>query len=558
MPVKAAKRQAGFTRGGAWPHTDEVALPIARLNNSGRFLLLMFSLLDIPRSPGCYIYKNEKGQIIYVGKAKDLRKRVSSYFQKTQLDTKTSALVSQIAEVSFIATSNEVEALILENNLIKKPQPHYNIDLKDSRRYAYLSLTDEEFPRLILSRKRGSKGAYFGPFVSAAERDYVHETVNKAFQLRTCSRLPKKACLRYHMGMCSAPCEGLASKEQYEEQVRRAKMVLSGKSEQLASKLQEEMNASSGKQAYEQALVLRNQIKALDKLAIKQNMERQKVYDEDVLSYIVRDSQVHLLLFSVKEGVLLSKQEFSFPFSKGFFEEFLVQYYAEHPIPKEVIVPKAADAAVAEYLSKLAGKKVLVAVPQRGEKRQLLELASKNLELTFFGDESKMKALADKLRLHTMPKVIECFDISHLSGTSTVGSMVQFRNAKPDKSNYRRFRIRTVVGIDDFRSIAEVVRRRYSRLKAEGAAMPDLIIVDGGKGQLSSALLVLQELELKVPIVSLAKREEEIFVPGLAIPIRLSRKDKALQLVQEIRDEAHRFAIAYNRLLRGKRMREKE
>lgn len=497
----------------------------------------------IPKNPGCYLFKDRRGNIIYVGKAKNLNKRVNSYFSKKHTDPKTQMLVKSISSTDFFITDTEVEALVLENNLIKKYQPKYNINLKDSKRYAYLKLTDDEIPRLVLARKREKTGKYYGPFVSAAERDYVKDVVIKTFKIRTCKRLPKKPCLRYHIGICSAPCIDTRG---YDSQIKSAQMVLRGHSEKVSAILETQMLKASKQQRFERAMEVRDQMKALEYLRKRQNMERQKKYNEDIVNYLEREGEVFLALFNIHHGTLYNKKEFTFSKTPDWFEEFLLQYYSENEIPREIVVPKKIDLSIEEFLKKR------VKIPLRGEKKQLLALVKKNIEITHFGQEEKLEALKKALRLPEKPNVIECFDISHLSGSSTVGSMVQFRNARPDKNNYRRFKIRTVEGIDDFKSIAEVVRRRYSRLQKESSAMPDLIVIDGGKGQLSNAVGELKKLGLRLPIISIAKREEEIFVPGLKFAIPFGKVE--LNLIREIRDEAHRFAIKYNRLLRKKKM----
>ncbi len=512
----------------------------------------MIDLEALPPLPGCYLFKDEEGGVLYVGKAKDLKKRVSSYFQKRDHDPKTENLVRAAKGLDFIVTNTEVEALLLENTLIKKHWPRYNIALKDSKRYACIHLTDEKFPRIRLSRKRVGGGDYFGPFVSAKERDYIYEVVRKTFQLRTCKKLPKRACLRYHMGVCSGPCIENIPVEEYGEKVKRAASVLKGNIRELIESLETEMKELAAKQQFEQAMELRDEIAALEFLQEKQNVERQKKHDEDILNYLVKDNTVYLMLFKVYKGTLEDKQDYVFACGEDFLEEFLVQYYSENEPPGELILPEPLDESMTDFLAHVRGQKVKVTVPKQGEKKELLDLAGKNVEIGFFGDRKKLEALQQKLSLPKAPNVIECFDISHLSGTSTVGSMVQFRGGRPDKHNYRRFKIQSVEGIDDFASIAEVVRRRYTRLLEDGHELPDLIVIDGGKGQLSSAFQELRKLRVRVPIISIAKREEEIYVPGLKSPLPIKKNEKASLFVQEIRDEAHRFAITYNRLLRQK------
>ena len=512
----------------------------------------MISLDSLPHNPGCYLFADSHGKIIYVGKARDLKKRVSNYFQKQDHGPRTEALVSAAKAVDFIVTNNEVEALLLENTLIKKHLPRYNIKLKDSSRYACIELTEEKFPRIRISRKASGKGSFFGPFTSARERTFVYQLLRKTFGLATCKRLPKRACLRYHLGHCAGPCIGKISEADYQAKVLRAASALGGKTRELVESLQKEMGELSVRQEFERALELRDEISALQRLQERQQVEKSRKYDQDVLSYQLDGSSVFLMLFKVYRGTLEGKEDYVFAQSENFLEEFLVQYYSEREPPEELILAEPLDESLVDFLTHVKGKKVHVTVPKQGEKKELLELAKKNVEIGFFGDRKKLQALQEALRLPRSPQVIECFDISHLAGTYSVGSMVQFRGGRPDKSNYRRFKIKGVQGVDDFASIAEVVRRRYSRLKEEKQELPDLIVIDGGKGQLSSAQAELRELRLKIPIISLAKGEEEIYVPGLEGPLPIKKNEKASLYVQEIRDEAHRFAIAYNRLLRKK------
>lgn len=512
----------------------------------------MIDLETLPHLPGCYLYLDADGKVLYVGKAKDLKKRVGNYFQKRDHDSKTESLIQAASSLDFIVTNTEVEALLLENTLIKKHWPRYNIKLKDSSRYACIHLTDEKMPRIRISRSRVGRGTFFGPFTSARERDYVFAVVRKTFQLRTCRRLPKRACLRYHLGACSGPCIGKITQVAYLEKVRRAEAALKGNIADLIASLRKEMGDSSARQEYERARDLRDEIVALEGLHERQNMDRKRKFDQDVLSYQVDEGNVYLMLFKVYKGTLEGKEDFVFAYNENFLEEFLVQYYSENEPPEELIVPEVLEDSIEEFLSHVKGKSVKVTVPKQGEKKVLLELAKKNVEIGFFGDRKKVQALQEVLKLPKLPNVIECFDVSHLSGTSMVGSMVQFRGGRPDKSNYRRFRIKSVERIDDPASIAEVVRRRYTRLRDEKKELPDLIIIDGGTVQLSSAYQELRNLRVKVPVISIAKREEEIYMTGLDKPLPIKKDDKASLFVQEIRDEAHRFAISYNRLLRQK------
>jgi excinuclease ABC subunit C len=514
----------------------------------------MFSNDHFPNKPGCYLFKNKKGIILYIGKAKNLKKRINSYQRQNDGDWKIPTLLKQISHVDFIVTDNEIEALILENTLIKKHQPKYNINLKDAKGYSYLRVSNESFPRILISRQKQGKGQFFGPFVSAAERDYILQLLQKTFHLRTCRRLPKKPCLRYHIHLCDGPCANHISEQDYQKNIETCKKILRGHINTVLAVLELEMKQHSEKQEFEAALEKRNQINALTHLQERQNMQREKQFNEDIINYHVDNESMYVMMFNIYKGTLTNKQEFMFYASKDAFEEFLIQYYSENPIPKEIILPNKVSTAIQTYLGHISNHKINFHVPQKGEKKQLLDLIAKNIEITFFSNTKKLNALQKKLRLHEFPTIIECFDISHLTGTSMVGSMVQFRNSKPDKNNYRRFRIRTVHQIDDVSAIGEVVHRRYKRLQKENQIFPNLIIIDGGRGQLNRAIDELDNLGIVIPIISIAKKFEEIYLPGKTQPLQLQKKDKALHFLQEIRDEAHRFAISYNKLLRKKEM----
>ncbi len=515
----------------------------------------MYNIESLPKNPGCYLFKDKKNRVIYIGKAKNIRKRVGSYFSKNHLDPKTQVMISRVEDIDFVVTDNEVEALVLENTLIKNHQPKYNVRLKDAKSHSYIKVTKEKYPRVMIAHWKKGECFFYGPFVTAAERDYILRFIKKNFLVRTCKRMPKKACLRHHIGLCEAPCVGNISQEDYSKKIDNVKMVLSGHVKNAIKKLHDEMDKHSKNQEYEKALRLRNQILALEYLDERQNMQREKKYDEDILNYIEKDQCVYLMIFNIYKGTLTNKNEFIFEKSSGrFLEEFLVQFYSENSVPKELILPEKIDPAIIDFLKEKKGSSIHVKIPKRGEKKQLLNLVLKNIESMFFADSKKVDALKNSLNLNERPVVIECFDISHLSGTSTVGSMVQFRNGRPDKQNYRRFKIRTVEGVDDFAAISEVVHRRYKRLKIENKDMPDLVVIDGGRGQLNAALSELKKLNVNIPIISIAKQLEEIYIPGEEEVLCLNKRNKGLHFLQEVRDEAHRFAIKYNRLLRSKKL----
>ncbi|HOJ95924.1 MAG TPA: excinuclease ABC subunit UvrC [Methanospirillum sp.] len=519
---------------------------------------MTIDLTSIPEDPGCYQFKDETGTILYVGKARNLKKRVSSYFQKKSNNPRLDILVSRIRDIDVIVTSSEIEALILENNLIKKHQPKFNINLKDAKSYAFIHISNDPFPRIGIARDRKDKknGTLYGPFVSAAERDQILRFVKQTFHLRTCKKMTKRACLRSHLGTCAAPCIGKISEPEYQYLVKSADYLLKGKNQDLITDLKKEMTRLAEHEEYEKALIIRDRIAAIEHLSQRQYVQRQTRSDEHVINYLVSGETVYLILFHVERGSLTSKEEFVFPETEEFLDEFILQYYSTNKPPNELILPSLPGSGISEYLTHIRGTHVTLTVPKQGEKKHLLDLASKNLEVSFFTGRIRLAELGEALHMKTPPDVIECFDISHLGGTGTVASMVLFRDGKPDKKNYRRYKIKTEKPSDDYAAIAEVVRRRYSRLLRENGPMPDLIVIDGGPGQVKSAHTVLQELHLSIPIISIAKREEEIYIPGRNTPLSIQKKSPASLLIQEIRDEAHRFAITYQKKLRQQSMKE--
>ena len=506
----------------------------------------MVKLKDInflPFSPGCYLFKDSNEKVIYVGKANNLRKRVTSYFQKKTLDPKTAELVKNIEDIEVFVTSNEVEALILENSLIKKYYPKYNLDLKDSHRYAYILIHNDDVPWLEVVRYRELDGEYYGPFISGYIRKLIVDILSRNFRV-----FFRKPSPRLKKSM---------DKENYLLRIKQARQILKGNVDESIKSLEEKMRAASAKTYYEHSLSLRNQVKALNTLKEKQLMEMTKNVDANIINYIVFADVVYLLVFSVRKGILEGKQEFSFDYYEDFFDDFLLQYYDSAPVPEELIIPKFLDDSLVEYLSKKGKRKVSIIVPQKGNKKELLELASHNIKSTFFAGSEKITELQKILGLNKLPLTIECFDISHLTGTDTVASMVRFKDGFPDKSNYRRFKIKTPSASDDYIAIKEVVKRRYSGTLKKKMKDPDLIVIDGGLGQVNVANNVIKDLGLKIPVISLAKLKEEIYLPENYEPLVVEKKNKGLQLLQAIRDEAHRFALNYQRLLRGKRIKGK-
>ncbi|MDD2478056.1 MAG: excinuclease ABC subunit UvrC [Candidatus ainarchaeum sp.] len=517
------------------------------------------NLKEIPSKPGCYIFKDKKENIIYIGKAKDLKKRVGSYFLSKDNTIKNQRLIENIESVDYIITKNEIEALILENTLIKKNKPKYNVELKNNERYAYIKITSEKIPRVIVSRDRKDKnGIYYGPFVSAQKRDYIIKTLNKVFKLRTCKTLRKKPCLRFYMNQCNGVCFGNEPVSEYLKRIEEVKLILSGKTQEIISNLEKKMKVFSKEQNFESALILRDRITSIKYLDTKQMMERNKKNNEDIINFSFKDKQAYFLLFNINKGNLINKQEFALDREQfKTLDDFLINYYSNTKLPKELIVPKSLKPNTIKYLNKLSKQKLIINVPKKGDKKKLLDLISENIRYLFFNKLDVVENLKTKLNLKKTPLVIECFDVSHLSGTNIVASMVQFKNGKPNKKEYRRYKIKDVLENNDYESIKEVVFRRYKRLLLENKSLPDLIVIDGGKGQLSSAISSLKKLNIDVnnqDIISIAKKEEEIFNANNLIPIKLNKKDSPLHLLQFIRDESHRFAITYQKKLRLKEL----
>ncbi|MFA6490154.1 MAG: excinuclease ABC subunit UvrC [Candidatus Micrarchaeia archaeon] len=516
-----------------------------------------------PQSPGIYQFKGIDGTILYIGKAKNLRNRVSSYFSKDVLD-RTAQMLSQATSIDFIVTDNEAEALLLESQLIKRYFPKYNIDLKDNEKFTYILITEEKFPRMLLIRRsRGgrlsAKGKVYGPFTSGSAYVLVAFTLRKIFKLRTCRLGQKRPCLQYHLGFCTGVCAGLVTREEYAAHVEKLKEVLSGgkKLEKVIDEMEAEMKDAAKAQKFERALELRNSIRSLSSLLERQKMDLGSEQNEDFVALAENKGKILAQVFRQIGGVIRDRKKFDFapPLSGDELSEFLPRFYEAGGIPRRIYVEKEPEekGALEKYLSNLRGGPVSIIAPEKGDKKKLLELLRKNILLEISGNaDPALVELQRELSLPTIPRVIECFDISNLFGTNIVASMVQFVNAKPNKSGYRKFKIRTVSEQDDFASMREVVFRRYSHLKADKAQMPDLILIDGGAGQLNAALSALGELALEIPCVSLAKEFEEIYDPDRSEPLQLPRSSPALKVLQYARDEAHRFVILYHRLLRKK------
>jgi len=535
---------------------------------------------NLPDSPGVYLFKGARGRILYVGKARSLKKRIASYFHKEPDQTKTAALLKTYREIETIVTNTELEALLLENTLIKKHRPRYNICLRDDKTYPYIKITTgETWPRALVTRRVLDDGhTYFGPFWGGLARR-IMRMITRHFQIRTCTieidgKLPRP-CLYYDLHACLGPCvAGLTTKEAYDEAVRDVILFLQGRNRELVPRLEEKMLRAAEVESFEMAGAYRDAIRTVEDVAERQLVQSLKGESLDVFGFFEAGGDVSVCLLVVRGGVICDRREFFFEKSEeiepaAFFEAFLPQFYDVNPfLPEEIHLPVELSSAmlIEEFLAVRRGAKVRVRVPKRGAAAERVELASANAQerhrarFRRAGGEDALAAerLARVTDLAGPPRRIEAFDISHLQGTDSVASLVVFEDGKPKKSDYRLFGIASqgLLAPDDFRSMAEAVERRYRRVQQERGPLPDLIVVDGGRGQLQAALTALDRLGLEAPVIGLAKREEEIWLPDRPEPVRLSRKDPALRLVQRLRDEAHRFAITRHRGRRSKRMRE--
>jgi excinuclease ABC subunit C len=542
-------------------------------------------LKEIPRSPGVYLYKNAVGKILYIGKAKNLRNRVRSYFQAGRstadfsYDLKTSELVRQIADVEVIVTDNEVEAFILEATLVKQHQPYFNYKLKDDKSYPHLKLTiNEPFPKCVITRRIQNDGAlYFGPFLPASMARRTIDLINRTFQLRTCDiEIDGKAprpCLEYHIKRCLGPCvKGLCAPAEYQEAVRDVRMLLEGRNTELADHLAERMGQASADMRYELAAKYRDLRKTVIKLSEQQKMATTGESDVDIFGYYREGKRLALQLFTMREGDIVGRREFFWEdlpaedFNPAaFLSEVLAQYYSSDYVPREIhMAIEFNDRELLESaLSERKGRRVHILAPQRGEKRDMIDLVEKNAKLAF---EQRFRVLKpdmkrvleemqETLELPRFPARIESFDISHIQGAENVAGMVVSENGKMNKSEYRKFKIRSVEGANDFASMHEAVLRRYRRVRDEEKSLPDLIMIDGGKGQLSAAAEAMRELDLEaVPMIGVVKppsRHNEVaylLVKGREDePIYLDSHSPILRLIQMIRDETHRYAVTYHR-----------
>lgn len=524
------------------------------------------ALSTIPHAPGCYLFKDSGGAVIYVGKAKDLRKRMSQYFAARQENPKTSAMMSRAASVDFVEVDSDEEAILLEPGLIRQHYPKYNIDLKDNSPLTYALVTSEEFPRVMISRKNrhgshsGPAGKLYGPFMNSG-RTLLLGPLRKAFKIRTCSKLPKKVCLQYHMGFCSGPCEGKIGKQEYLEGVRRVESLLSDEKniDAYVGELRMRMRKASLSHDFEEAIRMRDSIRALQGLSSRQKIDTLSDRDEDYVAIVAENGRARAQVWRMVRGVIRERLKYEFDYvDEDIASSFLTAFYSGRDVPRSIYMNRMPkDAQMVQFaLAKIKGGAVSVSpAPTRGQKAGLMRLIEKNIFAQKAGGADPALVLLQKeLSLPRIPLCIECFDISNLQGKYVVGSMVQLVNAAPKKSEYRKFKVRTVQGQDDFASMREVVFRRYRRLRDEGAGLPDMVLVDGGLGQLHAALDALKMLEIDLPLFSLAKEDEEIYGTEMLVPLRLAKNSPALHVLQRARDEAHRFVITYHRKLRTKGM----
>lgn len=529
--------------------------------------LIKSKLELLPTSPGCYIHKDKNGTIIYVGKAKNLRNRVRSYFRGSH-DTKTEALVSEIVDFEFIVTESNIEALLLEINLIKENKPKYNIMLKDDKSYPFIKITNERYPRLIITRQvKKDGGLYFGPYPDVGAANEIKRLLDRIFPFRKCTNPPSKVCFYYHLGQCMAHTVCHKDEAYFKGMAQEVSDFLKGQDDKIIDELRLKMNTAAQNMEFERAAEYRDLIQAIGTLRTKQRVMAKDLQNRDVFGYYVDKGWMCVQVFFVRQGKLIERDVNLFPYYNDPDEDFLTyvgQFYQEksHLIPNEILIPQDIDE---EAVKALVDTKVLK--PQRGEKKQLVNLAIKNarvsleqkfnlLEKSMEKTQGAIENLGKLLQIPT-PVRIESFDNSNIMGTSPVSAMVVFVNGKPSKKDYRKYKIKTVVGPDDYASMREVIRRRYSRVMRDGLTPPDLIVIDGGQGQVNIAKQVIQEeLGLDIPIAGLQKNDkhqthELLFGDPLQV-IELSRTSQEFFLLQRIQDEVHRFAITFHRQLRSK------
>lgn len=549
---------------------------------------LKLSLKLIPTLSGCYLFYNENGEIIYVGKAKNLKRRVTSYFRKNHDNVKVAVMVSKIVKLDYIITDTEVEALILESHLIKKHSPRYNILLKDDKKYPYFLITDEDYPRITVVRKKNinqDKGRYYGPYTNSRAMYSTLDFLKKIFPLKQCKapKFSNRPCLYYHIGKCLAPCQGKVTPEEYQNLVNQVELFLSGKQTELIKRLKSQMEDYAKTEQYEKAARMRDSYMDLQK-----TLEHQKVVyensklNEDIIASIYEEGIFVFVILLIREGRLIDKKEFTYFIENEdrleFFKTVFREYYSTLKLayPDKIVAPDLEElnekTLYQDWLEIIAHRKISISYGKTKQGKELSNLAMKNAQIVF--DNAKIKKMSEirndfnevgsylqeTLGLKNFPNRIECYDISHIQGTNTVASMVVFHNGLSKKTAYRKFKIKTTEGKpDDFLSMKEVLSRRLSRLGEKNWEKPDLIIIDGGKGQLSSVMQVVEDMGVSgIDFVSLAKREEEVFLPNNSEPVRIPINSNAMFLIQRVRDEAHRFAITYHRDLRSKALKSKQ
>ncbi len=549
-------------------------------------------LKRLPAKPGVYIFRDKRSQVLYVGKAKSLRPRVRSYFQASaDVRHAIAQLPERVADIEVIVTGSEVEALHLEQNLVKRHRPPFNVRLRDDKSFPYIAVTvEDDFPRVMFTRERHRRGVtYFGPYANAKKVRETLDVLNRVFQYRPCEG-PKPGrhsgipCLDYHIERCHAPCVDYISKEAYAEIIDGVVNFLSGDTQTIERELERKMHAAAESERFEEAARYRNRLFAVRRLSERQAVEKRSVGDVDVLGLAADGDKAAVQIFPLRGGRMIDRYGFHLENVEGqemsaLLEAFCVEYYGSAPsVPPQIVVPREAGdvSALEEFLSERRGARVEVRAAERGEKRRLQELATQNARLaldseTYQTEQKRLRRvesleeLREGLNLESLPLRIECFDISNIQAAEPVGSMVVFQDAMPKKAHYRKFAVRGLDGQDDFAAMAQVIERRFARMSDpadkeydEGfAAVPNLVVIDGGKGQLSAALAAMQRFDLpRVAVISLAKRVEEVFLPGRPDPVRLDPHSPGLQLLQRIRDEAHRFAIGFHRQRRDARARE--
>lgn len=524
---------------------------------------------NLPNKPGVYIFSDAEEKILYVGKAKSLKKRVKSYF-KDELDSpKTRTLMRQFHSLEYIVTDTEKEALILESNLIKKYLPRYNIRLKDDKRYPYVKITNEDFPRILITRRvLDDESYYYGPFTDVGTLRRMLKFIKSLFKIRNCKNMDGP-CLNFQIELCEAPCDGGISKENYKKLIEKANLFFEGKYDEIMDIQKKSMEEAALNHEYEKAAVLRDQIGSIKEMVERQKMEFNRRLEQDVIACSLDEEFASVVIFRVRKGKIIGKEEFLMSGTEGgankpevVLSAFLKQYYSgPQQVPSQLILQHHVDdeELILDWLKEKSDGEVEINVPEEGLEYRLVKMVEKNADIARNQQEQVKGALLemkDYLRIPKIPRYIEAFDISNISGKLAVGSMVVFEDGTPKTSSYRRYKIQTT-GPDDYAMMREVLTRRYKKLvkqesNEKGITRPDLILVDGGKGQLNTALQVLKTLKLSIPVIGLAKEFEHIFIPEFPTPIILPENSRALHLLIRVRDEAHRFAISYHQKLRSK------